>query len=131
MNDSIFSTYSTGENRVTASILAVLRCLALPRIERILGALMEDAEFQLVRFQNQSAKGGKGIPDGEIGSSCRLLLETKLVRNALNRDQLERHLERLDSTNEKDRNVLVLMPDDIRPELIAEISDERLISNSF
>jgi hypothetical protein len=28
---------------------------------------MEDAEFQLVRFQNQPAKGGKGIPDGEIG----------------------------------------------------------------
>jgi hypothetical protein len=63
MNDSIFSTYSTGENRVTASILAVLRCLALPRSERILGALMEDAEFQLVRFQNQPAKGGKGIPE--------------------------------------------------------------------
>src|SRR6516162_7898220 len=114
MNDSIFSTYSTGENRVTASILAVLRCLALPRIERILGALMDD-EFQLVRFQNQPAKGGKGIPDGEIGSSCRLLLETKLVRNGLNRDQLERHLERLDTSSEKDRMVLVLTPDDVQP----------------
>jgi hypothetical protein len=131
MNDSIFSTYSTGENRVTASILAVLRCLALPRIERILGALVEDAEFQLVRFQNQPAKGGKGIPDGEIGSSCRLLLETKLVRNGLNRDQLERHLERLDTTNEKDRMVLVLTPDDVQPNLIAEIKDERLVWSSF
>jgi hypothetical protein len=49
MNESIFSTYSTGENRVTASFLAVLRCLALPRIELILGALMEDADFQLNR----------------------------------------------------------------------------------
>src|SRR5579864_2369185 len=131
MNDSIFSTYSTGENRVTASILAVLRCLALPRIERILGALMEDAEFQLVRFQNQPAKGGKGIPDGEIGSSCRLLLETKLVRNGLNRDQLERHLERLDTSTEKDRMVLVLTPDDAPPNLIAEINDERLVWSSF
>lgn len=131
MNDSIFSTYSTGENRVTASILAVLRCLALPRIERILGALMEDAEFQLVRFQNQPAKGGKGIPDGEIGSSCRLLLETKLVRNGLNRDQLERHLERLDTSTEKDRMVLVLTPDDAPPNLIAEIGDDRLVWSSF
>jgi hypothetical protein len=131
MNESIFSTYSTCENRVTASILAVLRCLALPRIERILGALMEDADFQLVRFQNQPAKGGKGIPDEEIGSSCRLLLETKLVRNALNRSQLDRHLERLNSTNEALRVVLVLTPDDVRPDLIAEIKDERLIWTSF
>jgi hypothetical protein len=131
MNESIFSTYSTGENRVTASILAVLRCLALPRIERILGALIEDADFQLLRFQNQPAKGGKGIPDGEIGGSCRLLLETKIERNALNRSQLERHLERLNSTNEKDRMVLVLTPDDPRPALIDEMNDERLIWNSF
>src|SRR5262249_32453289 len=122
---------STGENRVTASILAVLRCLALPRIERILGALMEDADFQLVRFQNQPSKGGKGVPDAEIGSSCRLLFETKLVRNALNRLQLNRHLDRLKSSNEKDRLVLVLTPDDVRPDLIAEIGDDRLIWNSF
>lgn len=131
MNDSIFSSYSTGENRVTASILAVLRCLALPRIERILGALMEDAEFQLVRFQNQPAKGGKGIPDGEIGSSCRLLLETKFVRNGLNQDQLKRHLERLDTSTEKDRMVLVLTPDDAAPNLIGDINDERLVWSSF
>jgi hypothetical protein len=92
---------------------------------------MEDADFQLVRFQNQPAKGGKGIPDGEIGSSCRLLLETKLVRNALNQSQLERHLDRLNSSYEKSRIVLVLTPDDVRPDLIAEINDERLIWNSF
>ena len=108
MNESIFSTYSTGENRVTASILAVLRCLALPRIERILGALMEDAAFELIRFQNQPAKGGKGIPDGEIGSSFRLLLETKIVRNKLERIQLEQHLDRLKSSHEKVRLVLAL-----------------------
>ena len=102
MNESIFSTYSTGEiglqRQDGAHVLRVWACLGF---ERILGALMEDAEFQLVRFQNPPAKGGKGIPDGEIGSSCRLLLETKLVRNGLNRSQLERHLERLDSTNER------------------------------
>ncbi len=33
MPDSIFSTYRTGENRVTASILAVLRSLAIQRTE--------------------------------------------------------------------------------------------------
>jgi len=38
MGSSLFSTYSPGENRVTASILAVLRSLSLGRIERMLGA---------------------------------------------------------------------------------------------
>src|SRR5262249_9171152 len=109
-----------------------LRCLALPRIERILGALIDDADFQLVRFQNQPAKGGKGIPDGEISSNCHVLLETKLVRNALNRDQLERHLERLDKSSENARMLLVLTPDDDPgPALINEMKDERLIWNSF
>jgi hypothetical protein len=133
VSESIFSTYRTGENRVTASILAVLRCLALPRIERILGALMEDADFQLVRFENQPAKGGEGVPDGEIGSSFRLLLETKIVRNALKRERakLERHLDRLNSTHEKARILMVLTPDDVQPSLIAEIKDERLVWSSF
>jgi hypothetical protein len=128
LNESIFSTYSTGENRVTASILAVLRCLALPRIEGILGALMGDDDFQLVRFENQPAGGGEGVPDGEIFSNCRILLETKRVRNALVPSQLKRHLSRLDSTKEK---VLVLTPDDVEPDIIAAMKDVRLIWNSF
>src|SRR5688572_29660118 len=48
MATNLFSTYSTGENRVTASILAVLQSLSLRRTERILGALMERLEFELV-----------------------------------------------------------------------------------
>lgn len=53
MTTNIFSTYSTGENRVTASIIAVLQSLSLSRIETLLGALLEQSEFELVRFQNQ------------------------------------------------------------------------------
>jgi hypothetical protein len=127
MNKSIFSTYSTGENRVTASILAVLRSLALPRIERILGALMEDDNFELVRFQNQ-VKGEKSTPDGEIFASTRLLIETKLVRNGLTQKQLEGHLNQLNSAYER---VLALTPDDVTPEIIAKIDDPRLVWNSF
>lgn len=128
MIESIFSTYSTGENRVTSSILAVLRCLALPRIEAILGALVGDVDFELVRFENQPGQGGEGVPDGEIVSSCRILLETKRVRNDLKRDQLQRHINRLTSETEK---VLVLTPDDHEPSLIAEMKDKRLVWNSF
>ena len=81
---SIFSTYSTGENRVTASFLAVLRSLSLDRIQRLLGALLEQSEFELVRFENQPSKGGSGVPDAIIQSSIRLLIETKTERNGVN-----------------------------------------------
>ena len=83
MSDSIFSTYRAGENRVTASILAVLRSLSLGRCQRILAALLEQSEFELVRFQNQPAKGSIGVPDAEISSSFRILVETKIKPNTL------------------------------------------------
>jgi hypothetical protein len=112
MSDSLFSTYTKGENRVTASILAVLRSLALGRIERLLGALLEQSEFELVRFQNQPSRGASGTPDAEIVSSCRLLIETKVGRNAVRHDQLKRHLQRLDHNTATAQGLLLLTPDD-------------------
>jgi hypothetical protein len=128
MDESIFSTYRQGENRVTASILAVLRSLVLPRIEFVLGALLGE-EFTLVSFQNQASKGGSGVPDAEIMAKARILLETKTERNALKKDQLERHLERLET--EPDGRVLVLTPDHSEPGVIKEINDDRLVWSSF
>lgn len=128
---SIFSTYSTGENRVTASLLAVLRSLSLDRIQRLLGALLEQAEFELVRFENQPAKGGKGVPDAIIHASIRLLVETKIERNAINAQQVKRHLERLDKATEATRLLLVITPDDLRPTLLDSLNDERIVWSSF
>lgn len=131
MPDSIFSTYRTGENRVTASILAVLRSLALQRTERLLGALMERSEFELVTFQNQVAKGGKGVPDASIAASCRLLVETKIERSAVLAEQIQRHLERLTSASEADKVLLVLTPDDSSPAVLAAMADPRVAWASF
>lgn len=128
---SIFSTYSTGENRVTASILAVLRSLSLSRIERILASLLEQSEFELVRFQNQPAQGSSGVPDAIIQSSIRLLLETKTVRNAVRLAQIRRHLVRLDESNEANQLLLVLTPDDGRPASLDEVADPRVAWTSF
>lgn len=128
---SIFSTYSTGENRVTASLLAVLRSLSLDRIQRLLGAILEQSEFELIRFENQPSKGGVGVPDAIIHSSIRLLLETKIERNAVNEKQLKRHLERLDEATELVRLVVVITPDTIRPTEIDAINDPRLVWTSF
>lgn len=131
MPTNLFSTYSTGENRVTASFLAVLRSLALDRIQRIIGALLEQSEFELVAFQNQPSKGGGGVPDAIIQSSCRLLVETKIKRNSIQPKQLERHLERLDGATEATRLLLVLTPDDAKPRAFDSFQDERLVWASF
>jgi hypothetical protein len=130
MDESIFSTYSAGENRVTGSVLAVLRSLALGRTERLLGALLQESEFQLIQFQNQVAKGGEGVPDALISGSFRLLIETKVVRNAVNTEQLSRHLKRL-AGREAFERLLVLTPDDRRPDTIAPSADLRLAWASF
>ena len=131
MESSIFSTYSTRENRVTASILAVLKSLSLGRIDRLLGALMEQSDFQLVHFDNQPSKGGDGVPDALISSSCRLFIETKIKRNGVREPQLKRHLRRLEDATEKHRALVVLTPDDSRPKVISKMKDKRIIWASF
>jgi len=128
---SIFSTYSTGENRVTASFLAVLRSLSLDRMQRLLGSLLEQSEFELIRFENQPSKGGSGVPDAMIQSSVRLLLETKTVRDSVQSPQLERHLNRLDESTESDALLLVLTPDESRPSVMDDVNDPRLAWASF
>lgn len=128
---SIFSTYSTGENRVTASLLAVLGSLSLGRIERLLAAMLEQSEFELVRFQNQPSKGGTGVPDAIIHASIRMLVETKTERNGLNEPQLRRHLKRLDNAKEQSQFLLVLTPDDERPKIGDEIKDQRMAWTSL
>jgi hypothetical protein len=128
VDEGIFSTYRQGENRVTASILAVFRSLVLPRIEHILGALLGE-EFTLVSFVNQASKGGSGVPDAEISAKARILLETKTQPNALDQNQLKRHLERI--ANDPDGRVLVLTPDHSEPAVIKEINDKRLVWAPF
>lgn len=128
---SIFSTYSTGENRVTASFLAVLRSLSLDRIQRLLGALLEQSEFELVRFENQPSKGGKGVPDAIIHASIRLLIETKIERNSINLPQIKRHLDRLAETNEATKLLLVITPDDVCPKSLDSLKDKPVVWTSF
>jgi len=101
----------------------VLRSLSLNRIERLMGALMEQPDFELVRFENQPSGGGAGVPDAVVASSCLVLVETKRTRNAIDRDQLERHLNRLEDASERVRCLLVLTPDENRPAKLAGLPD--------
>ena len=49
----LFSTYRQGENRVTASMLAVFERIDLALVERLLGAASGESELQMVSFRNQ------------------------------------------------------------------------------
>ena len=132
----LFSTYSTGENRVTASVLAVLRSLSLDHMQRLLGELLAGSDFEeleLIKMQNQPARGGDGVPDAVIQSSCRILIETKIQPDAIKSDldQIRRHLRRLDAATESDRLLLVLTPDDTRPAVLESLRDNRVVWSSF
>ena len=128
---SLFSTYSTGENRVTASIVAVLRALSLQHTERILGAILGASELELINFATQVSRGGPGVPDAVISGSIRLMIETKTARNAIDAVQLERHLAKLNAAGEATKMLLVLTPDATRPAAMASFTDPAVIWSSF
>jgi hypothetical protein len=137
MSESIFSSYSSAENRVTSCFLAVLRSLAIHRIERILRSLLdeEEEEFSLIALEPlpSTAKTGKGQtkPDGEIRSACQILLETKIVVNGLIEKQLRGHLEHLKPPEYGDSFLLALTPDHTKPGVIDTINNQRLRWSSF
>ena len=61
-DSSIFSTYSQNENRVTASLLAVLERVGLDITERILAGATGEVPLELVTFANQPSRGSAGNP---------------------------------------------------------------------
>jgi len=131
MGIGIFSTYKKAENRVTASLLGVLGSLSLKRMERLLGALMEQSEFQLIHFKNQPSENEEGVPDARITSSSRILIETKVVIKAVREDQLRRHLSNLEKAHEEVKCLLVLTPDSARPPVIDGLGSSMVAWASF
>ncbi|MFM8396529.1 MAG: hypothetical protein ACKOAH_01765, partial [Pirellula sp.] len=95
-------------------------------MQRLFGSLLEQSEFELIRFENQPSKGGAGVPDAIIQSSILLLLETKTERNAVSLPQIKRHLERLDTATQEVAILIVLTPDDSRPEVLDKLNDPRV-----
>lgn len=106
----LFSTYSQGENRVTATLLAVLERLSRPNAERVIGTLLADENFRPVRYINQP-RGPESTPDAKIEFGYSVWIETKTSRDAVDVDQIRRHLKAV-ADNEK---LLVLTPDDQEP----------------
>lgn len=133
MPTPLFSTYRQGENRVTSSLLAVFERLGIDLVARLLGSALEQPELQLVRYRTLPTGDAQGVPDAEMKASFRFLFEVKTARNALHRDQLERHLENLDTTMSSHAHQLlvVLTPDAGPPPLVGALDDQRAVWTSF
>ena len=130
MTTPLFSTYRQGENRVTATFLAVLQRLSLPNIDRILQRLLwEDEEsYNLVSFENQIRTKGS-VPDARIRMGNTIWIETKTKRDDVRSDQIEKHLE---SVSEGEV-LLVLTPDESRPPVLDayKASEDRIAWSNF
>ena len=115
MTTPLFSTYSQGENRVTATFIAVLQRLSLPIMDRILGELLGEQEetFNLITFINQP-QGIESTPDAKIDTGHGIWFETKIAPNAVSLDQTRRHMKAV-GTDEK---LVVLTPDDEKPAVL-------------
>ena len=127
----LFSTYRSGENRVTASMLAVFERSDIARLEKILAAASGETSLQLVSFDNQPGAGGGTVPDARIAGNFALWFETKTARNAVRPDQLVGHLEHFDNRPGVFERLFVVTPDSEEPQAITDLNDERIIWFSF
>lgn len=134
MPKSIFSQYKQGENRVTASILAIFEKISFRLVEKILQILCEDSNQSVLTFENQFKADGC-VPDARIQGSFVYLIETKIVCNAFPNDnpkhQLRMHLQALDEESAKHKRLFVLTPDRDRPDIIDKIGSDLIRWASF
>lgn len=120
MANSIFSTYSTAENRVTSTILAVFEKLNSATVTRILQVLTEDSTIELIKYENQ-VQSSDSIPDGRIKGMFDYIIETKIVPNGINKKQIKNHCNLLKYDFSK---LLVLTPDFDYPRALKELDSE-------
>ncbi|MDP2721748.1 MAG: hypothetical protein Q8O72_03225 [Bacteroidales bacterium] len=120
MANSIFSTYSTAENRVTSTILAVFEKLNTTTVTRILQVLMEDSTIELIEYVNQ-VKSSDSVPDGRIKGLFDYIIETKVVPNAIKKTQIKNHYKMLKYDFSR---LLILTPDFDYPNVLKSLEPE-------
>jgi hypothetical protein len=133
MPNPLFSRYSQGENRVTASTLAVFERISFALLERILQTLCQEPNLSLLVIKNQyKSKNADNVPDGVIQASFTYLLETKVVQSSVSLKQIEGHLTVLDNMPEvAHKKLIVLTPDYEEPSVLKGLRPDVLVWASF
>jgi hypothetical protein len=122
----LLSTYRTGENRITASTMAVLERIDLALVTELLAAATRSgSELESVTFANQIT-ATSSVPDARISARFDWWFETKTVRGAYNaeghsRSQLREHAKLL--VGEFDARLFVLTPDPVAPAWFSVLDD--------
>lgn len=132
----LFSTYRTGENRVTSSMLAVFERVGFDILERVLRGAVGDSDLELVRFRNQVADEPGSVPDAQIQASFSLVFEVKTEPNVPDealRDQLQRHADGLQRAggHYADQRILLITPDGGPPRAVSQVTGVSAVWVSF
>jgi hypothetical protein len=123
--------YSQKENRITASIIGCFKKLSFSLMEQILQTLIGEQGSHLLTFSDQPYSEW-ARPDARIRASFSYWIETKIVLNALTKDQLQRHLTALNKEqNIEIQRLLILTPDNVEPEAIKKVNDKRIVWANF
>ena len=133
MPNPLFSRYSQGENRVTASILAVFERISFALLERILQIICEEPNESLLEIKNQiKPRGSNAIPDGAIQASFAYWIETKVVPGTVDKNQLQRHLQALEQhPNAAKKKLIVLSPDTLQPQVVTDLNNTHVVWANF
>jgi hypothetical protein len=123
MSGPIFSRYRQGENRVTATLMAVLQRVNGSLVELILQRLLADDALELIRFNNQP-RGDGSTPDAVIRGSFSFWIETKTAKNAIREDQLVKHLKLLSDGTVRDDRLIILTPDSSEPQAVNRLREK-------
>jgi len=130
----LFSSYGVAENRVTAATLAVFARIEGWLLNRLLAAVVGDANVQIVRFENQAARGrtaGSSVPDARLTAATDYLFEIKVKPQTVSASQLRGHLAHFTGSAGVDERLIVLSPDGGPPAAIDEVNDPRVAWASF
>jgi hypothetical protein len=125
----LFSTYSQRENQVTGTVLSVFEHLGTSLVEDILETALDESDLSVVSFESQYT-ADQSVPDAVIRSSTSLYIETKTDTDAVDEDQLRRHLSALENEPTDTRLLIVLTPDAAEPAAVSAF-DERVVWMSF
>ena len=132
MGNSIFSTYSQGENRVTSTIISVFSKVNFSTLVRLFQYLLEDNTIELVKFENQiKSYEFSSVPDARISGSFNYLIETKVYPNKIDIKQVNEHLKFLKTDKMLDSKLLLLTPDSERPKKLEKVDSTDLYWVNF
>lgn len=124
----LFSTYRQGENRVTASMLAVFERIDSSLVGQLLAAASEESTLDWIQYRNQVG-GSASVPDAEILGAFHYLFEIKVKPASLQLPQLRHHLKCFRDVPAQ--RLFVITPDGGEPAVIARVDDERVTWLSF